>query len=410
MRTRISNNFICTLGTNTLRFLCTLISFLFILSYTYSQDIFTARTPEGVEMTFKVLDAEQKLVQVGVGLKGQPAIMSSGIYDLIIPAEINGYKVATIGEYAFADCINLQYVSIPWTAGFSLHLEEPAYSGWFYSMWVRDHAFSGCSNITSVVFTAINEPGISDLDYLDYPLHWINDNVFDASVFQNATLYVPYGYKELFQSLSSWVWCEFRNIVELPNNDNPDFNGIFIEYFIDKDPGHGKATKVQGNGAGNHDVLIDLTGVDPGAHVFYLRSHDENGHWSATVSRPLYVRPLIYIAEMEYYFDNNDPGQGRATRISLPSNRSNLFDIEIPLGSLSLGSHRLNIRVKGDDGLWSSVVSEAFIVGENTGISEVGIDSEPVVVYTLKGYQVKGLKGINIIRYKDGTAKKVIIK
>jgi hypothetical protein len=66
--------------------------------------------------------------------------------------------------------------------------------------------------------------------------------------------------------------------------------------------------------------------------------------------------------------------------------------------------------VKGDDGLWSHVVSEAFTIGENTGISEVGIDCEPVAVYTLKGYQVNGQKGINIILYKDGTTKKVIIK
>ncbi len=378
-----------------------------------SLGVFSARTPEGVEMTFKVLDAEQKLVQVGVGLRGQPAITVSDISDLIIPSEINGYKVAAIGEYAFADCTNLRSVSIPWTAGFSLKLEESEASNRIYSMWVRDHAFSGCSNITSVVITADIEPGISDLDY---PLHWITDNVFDASVFQNAVLDVPYGYKELFQSLGKWAWCEFKNIVESANTDNPivpntpNSDGTYIEYFIDKDPGYGKATIVKEIGTGNNNVEIELTGVKPGAHIFYLRSHDENGHWSATVSRPLYVRPLIYIAEIEYFFDNNDPGQGRATKISLPSNRRNPFDMKIPLGNLSLGRHQLNVRVKGDDGLWSHVVSEAFTIGENTGISEVGIDCEPVAVYTLKGYQVNGQKGINIILYKDGTTKKVIIK
>lgn len=374
-----------------------------------SQNVFTARTPQGIDMIFEVLDINQKLVQVGVGSQGQPAIVSS-IDDLVIPAEINGYKVVAIGEYAFEGCTNLRSVSIPWTAGFNLQLDEPN-SGSFYSMWVRDNAFRGCNNITTVIFSANIEPGISDMDY---PLHWIFDNVFDEIVFQTATLYVPHGYKSLFQSREKWAWCEFLNVVEhsgeVPyNNDEPNnIDGSLVEYFIDKDPGYGKASVLKIKNE-KDEMELDLGSTQPGAHVLYVRSRDEQGRWSPTVSHPLYVRNKS-IEAMEYFFDSYDPGKGNATPVLMPQKKDDSFTFEVELSNLTIGDHQLNIRFKDTNGLWSTLVTERFSLITNTNIDKVEAERFPSIIYTLKGSRSNGQRGLNIIRYKDGTTKKVIMK
>ena len=73
-------------------------------------EIFTATTPEGIEMTFKVLSATNKTAQVGDGRN--PAIDQSFDGDLIIPSQIKGLNITDVGCYAFYDCQNLQSVTI----------------------------------------------------------------------------------------------------------------------------------------------------------------------------------------------------------------------------------------------------------------------------------------------------------
>ena len=377
-----------------------------------SNNTFKAYTPQGVEMTFKVIDEDQKLVQVGTGEQGQPAMTASDITELIIPEIINGYKVASIGEYAFAGFTNLRSVSIPWTAGFDIYIEDPYPPTRIYSMWVQNYAFSGCSNLETVIMYADIEPGISDLDY---SLHWIEEYVFDAIVYQNATLYVPYGYKDRFQDKAKTTWCEFKHIEEYSgevphNNDSPNVQGSITEYFIDKDPGYGKASVVKKSEDGENMMEIDLDDVKPGAHILYVRIRDEQGRWSTTVNRPLYVRQPVSIVALEYFFDNKDPGQGKGVKVKPPTDTSKPYEFEISLGNLSAGEHSLNVRAKGSDGIWTALKGALFTLVNNTGINDLENYCEPSIIYTLYGYKGKKSKGVNIIRYNDGTTKKVIVK
>jgi len=380
-----------------------------------AHDVFTARTPSGIEMTFTVLDVDQKLVQVGTGVQGQPAIATSDISDLIIPEEINGYKVVAVGEYAFAGFTNLRSVSIPWTTNFKVLIEEPGIHVEIHSMWVRDYAFSGCSNLTAV--TLYGDIGPNPVDYY---LPYIDYIVFEPNIYKNATLFVPRGYKEVFQSRASWAWCEFQNIEELTDEkpvepdgdekpDNPEVHGSFIEYFIDKDPGYGRAS-IMGQSDVDNQMEIDLDNVKPGAHILYVRSRDDQGRWSATVSRPLYVRQPVSIFALEYFFDNDDPEKGKGVQVVPPTDSSKPYEFEVSLGNLPVGEHRLNVRVKGNDGIWTALSSGVFTLVENTGINELDTYREPSITYTLNGFKGKGAKGVNIVQYKDGTIKKVLIK
>lgn len=139
------------------------------------------------------------------------------------------------------------------------------------------------------------------------------------------------------------------------------------EYFLDTDPGFGNARQMTGN-------VIDLGDIQAGAHVLYLRSQDNQGKWSSVVARPLYVTSKAdgSIAAMEYFFDAQDPGEGKATAVPVPSNTSDPFAFDVSIEGLSEGNHLFSLRAKGDDGKWSMVRSEPFTITQaGNGIAQV---------------------------------------
>ena len=93
--------------------------------------IIVAVTKEGIEMTFKILDMKNKIVQVGDYKTSAVSQDTKGI--ITIPAEVNGYKVVEISNNAFNGCSGLTSVAIP---------DSVTYIG--------ESAFYNCSGLTSV--------------------------------------------------------------------------------------------------------------------------------------------------------------------------------------------------------------------------------------------------------------------
>ena len=84
------------------RFLLFLFSILFsTIVWCADGDIFTAKTTEGIEMTFKVTDENNKTCQVGTGYFDEPAINLTYTGAITIPSVINGYDVTLISKNAF---------------------------------------------------------------------------------------------------------------------------------------------------------------------------------------------------------------------------------------------------------------------------------------------------------------------
>lgn len=184
----------------------------------------------------------------------------------------------------------------------------------------------------------------------------------------------------------------------------------FVEYFFDKDPGYGKGVVIKDIEKGTNRLVIDLGDLPTGAHVLYVRSRNEEGQWSVTVCRPFYVCRRAELAAIEYFFDDKDPGQGKAIPVALPSTGGDVITFEVKLTGLSLGEHTLNVRVKGSDGLWRPLTTEAFTLTPSSGISTLETEQAPTATFTLSGYKTdKPQQGINIIRFKDGKTKKLII-
>jgi hypothetical protein len=147
-----------------------------------------------------------------------------------------------------------------------------------------------------------------------------------------------------------------------------------LEYFLDNDPGYGQGWSVAATTGVNH-LALDIGGVSAGAHILYIRCKDEQGRWSPTVSHPLYVCRYPDMVAIEYYFDQADPGEGRAIQVALPNDKSADLAFDVSLDGLSLGQHQLNIRAKDSFGRWMLIGSEPFtIVQKETGIRDVVSD------------------------------------
>ena len=146
-----------------------------------------------------------------------------------------------------------------------------------------------------------------------------------------------------------------------------------IEYFFDRDPGYGKGTPLPKASTGENSYEVSFDAVEPGAHLFCLRAQDEQGRWSAVLSRPLYVVNPLGVAALEYFFDT-DPGEGKATPVPTPDNLDEAFAFVAATDGLPIGEHRLCVRAKGLDGLWTLVSSSVFTVSEGGLKGDVNLD------------------------------------
>lgn len=202
-------------------------------------DLFTANTIEGINMTFKVISETEKTCEVRADGYGNPAIDYYTMGTITIPEEVEGYKVTRIGNYAFEYCFFLENIVIPHTI---VSIESWA----FYRVdrlikitipssvkSIDDRAFFMCENLSRITFESMfgTNYDFSQSFYSCNNLRIIEcipsnatdilDNTFDDEVYSLATLYVPLGAKDSYQSCNGW--SKFNNIKEI----DPD-KGVII--------------------------------------------------------------------------------------------------------------------------------------------------------------------------------------
>ncbi len=151
---------------------------------------------------------------------------------------------------------------------------------------------------------------------------------------------------------------------------------VNLEYFFDTDPGYGKASKLSNPINGSQRYVLSMGDLPAGAHVLCLRAQDEQGKWSTVLTRPIFVtgKSEGTLTAMEYFFDNQDPGEGKAHQVALPDNPTDQFAFEVSVEGLAMGSHQFSIRAKDEEGNWSMVRSEPFSITSGEGIVEVTWD------------------------------------
>src|SRR5258708_611712 len=149
-----------------------------------------------------------------------------------------------------------------------------------------------------------------------------------------------------------WAWC----LSAQPNLSR-------VEYYIDIDPGYGKATAISftpGNSLTNIALNINPASLTSGVHILGIRARDANGGWSLD-NKWLFAKPypadstspVPNLKQVEYYIDK-DPGYGKATAISFtPGTSLSNIGININPASLTSGVHIFGIRAQNTNGGWS---------------------------------------------------------
>ncbi|MDE6340268.1 MAG: hypothetical protein K2K97_10855 [Muribaculaceae bacterium] len=130
------------------------------------------------------------------------------------------------------------------------------------------------------------------------------------------------------------------------------------EYFIDSDPGVGSASRIEATRGENHYAL-PLTDILPGSHLFGIRVMDDEGRWTQTVTRPLYIADELPYAGMEYYIDE-DPGKGNGTAVN--HGNAKWVSFNVPTDDVAVGTHTLSVRLLDAQGKWTEALTRPFIV------------------------------------------------
>ena len=148
-----------------------------------------------------------------------------------------------------------------------------------------------------------------------------------------------------------------------------------MEYFFDSDPGFGNANAVPVVA----DSLIetsfdtDISGLNVGYHILFVRVKDEYGNWGIVFTNKFFKEPepvtpgtpeaLPQITQMEYFFDM-DPGFGNGTEVPLTPDSLLIENFMADVLALDVGEHLIFFRVKDENNRWSlSTVDRLYIKG-----------------------------------------------
>ena len=201
---------------------------------TYSGDLIIPSRVSYRDVDFEVKSIEREAFRSCVDLKtvflpntiteiGYEAfVLCSSLESIVIPP-----KVVEIPAYTFSDCNNLKMVSLP--DGLE-KIQERAFDRCasltkieFPSTinLISTRAFNDCINLSTLIFHSSKIPyyeyytnqfdncNLKSIIIKDKYAIPVNDAVFPAIAYFDATLYVPYGSKEVYESTNGWK--EFVN-------------------------------------------------------------------------------------------------------------------------------------------------------------------------------------------------------
>ncbi len=155
-----------------------------------------------------------------------------------------------------------------------------------------------------------------------------------------------------------------------------------VEWYLDTDPGYGKATQVSVSPGTNLSGLSfsqSLGSLSAGIHIIGVRSQDANGAWSQD-NKWLFLKSYggqsaRQVSQIEYYIDT-DPGYGKGTPVALtPAVNVPNKDIVANISGLNAGKHYVFFRSKDNLQAWSFDYRDSFTVANPVAAPRVNINS-----------------------------------
>lgn len=162
----------------------------------------------------------------------------------------------------------------------------------------------------------------------------------------------------------NWSMSSVRTFYKerLDQNNTTAPNIVKGEYFIGSDPGFGNGISIAvtpGTDLSALTFTADISNLPAGFHQLYTRFKDANGNWGHTNARSLYKEvfsakdPLPNLVKAEYFVDT-DPGFGKGKNIPVsPNTELSNLTFAVDMTDVSIGNHKLYVRVQDAKGKWS---------------------------------------------------------
>ena len=149
------------------------------------------------------------------------------------------------------------------------------------------------------------------------------------------------------------------------------------EYFFDmkKDYGAGIPITVPSGSDISVNTTFDISSLSEGLHRLFVRFKDVGGKWGQTMNYTIFVKreTVSTVVAGEYFFDTvGDYGGGNSLSL-LNVGSTNEVVQNLDVAGLSDGLHRLFVRFKDNNGLWSQTMNfNIFIKREKAHVIESG--------------------------------------
>jgi len=156
-------------------------------------------------------------------------------------------------------------------------------------------------------------------------------------------------------------------MIQLTNPGTPRPDLTAAEYFFDSDPGFGNGTDFSFSPDDSISIAssLNVSALTPGLHKLYIRAKDESGKWGIAQPRLSLIQlmnsetPLPVLTRAEYFFDA-DPGFGNAAQFTVTPGDTIEINTILPIGGLGTGAHKIYIRTRDENRLWSIAHSDTF--------------------------------------------------
>lgn len=291
----------------------------------------------------------------GITYIDEYAFAGSNIENVVLPA-----NMPYVYEATFAQCTNLKTVTMP--------------SG-LKAIDIR--AFYQSPNITSVTCLGSTPPELPEIEYT-------SELPFSTSA--STPLYVPKGRKRAYSNAG---WGEYFTITET------DKGTITVTATTPEDKGSFyKTQKAVFDVTFDQDVTIANAAAPVYVRESYLYMPDllDAASWEVTATGSNSIRITGKDAAGEVYTFEPNPEGG--------------FWVIIPAGIVTNEAGEVNDQ-------YAFVVYGSDEEDESTGISQTisGTSEAEVARYSLDGRRLQGQqKGINIVKYADGSVRKVMVR
>lgn len=299
--------------------------------------------------------------------------------DIVIPERVKlnstDYFITAIADNAFKGCRNLISISFP----ISLNI-------------VGNSAFENCYSIKEITFGIhVKEIGASAFRGCEELIQItcvspvppiLHEGVFSSKIYKTALVHIPKGSKEAYQTAIEWK--EFDLIVE-DGEDIANYNNYLETGFT------------------SENVTKDKWGNTSISVTVYIKNLGDN---TITLKKLVYKDPVTEEISYTQEFNTNSFNSGV---ISAGATKEVSYSTKKTSSSYTYNRFWLEwyYEYKGKEFVLCSDPNDPMDVSpvmSDTNRKEIGI-------FNLDGKRISTLKkGINIIKYSDGTTKKVIVK